>query len=361
MKKRTSSGPSQAGQGYQHSKPDFYRFQVAVTRDHLPDRVPNAEIDVDIAIMEAFLGRPITDIETFASFWGKAGYDFAVLEVRGQFIADSFQVKIAEGLAGRQMPAATVSTFGSSKVKDEKTFQEYPWIGPGDVYYKDVDLIKDYLPDGTKLIVSHGPIFSGMMRIMGLETLSVACVENPELIRAMADKIGKLAVNIIESVVQREWVGGIWFGDDIGYTKGTIMSPSFLRKYIFPFYKQFGDLCRRYQKLFIYHSDGKLAEVFEDLIECGAQAVHPNEPLSVNITELKQQWGDRVALIGNIDIDLLARGTPDQVVEAARRLIDTVASGGGFALGSGNSVTRYVSLENYKAMLETVHKYGRIY
>ena len=79
------------------------------------------------------------------------------------------------------------------------------------------------------------------------------------------------------------------------------------------------------------------------------------------MTELKQQRGDRLSFFGGIDMGLLVRGTPDQVIEAARHLIDTVGPGGGFGLGSGNSIAKYIPLKNYKAMLDAVDRYGRIY
>ena len=53
--------------------------------------------------------------------------------------------------------------------------------------------------------------------------------------------------------------------------------------------------------------------------------------------------------------------TPEQIVEATRYLIEKVAPGGGYALGSGNSLSKYVSVANYRAMLETARKYGAIY
>lgn len=56
-------------------KPDFRRFHAAVTREKLPDRVPNSEVDIEIEIMEAFLGQRMKDVKTYASFWEKAGYD----------------------------------------------------------------------------------------------------------------------------------------------------------------------------------------------------------------------------------------------------------------------------------------------
>jgi len=220
-------------------KPDFQRVRKAVTREGIPDRIPLAEVGIDIEVMEAFLGRPIDGIETYASFWEKAGYDYALLGVRGQPIYDSFQLKIAEGQLTSHSPEKTVSLYSSARVKDEKTFDSYPWIGPEDVYYKDVDLIKDHLADGMKLVVNIGPIFQSLFRIMGVETLSIAMFENPALVRAMADKAGELNVNIAENLLQRQWVGAIWYGDDMAYTTGLLISPEFLREYIFPFLKRF--------------------------------------------------------------------------------------------------------------------------
>ena len=342
-------------------RPNFERFRLAITREGLPDRVPVAENDVDFGTMGDYLGRPISDIESYVAFWQAAGYDYVACEVRGQWISDSFQKKISEGIVEMPTAAATVSSFGPTKVTDERSFDEYPWIGPADAYYRDVELVEKQLPEEMKIVAVHGPIFSGMMRIMGLETLSIAAFENPGLVRAVADRIGNLAVNIIETLAQRESVGAIWFGDDIAYAEGLFFSPRFLREYIFPFYARIGEVCRRYDKPFIYHSDGKLEAVFEDLLSFGVQAVHPNEPQSVDIVELKRRVGHRVSLIGNIDVDLLGRGTPEDVVRATRALIDTVAPGGGFVLGSGNSIADYVPLANYRAMQDTVREYGDIY
>ncbi|MFC1677042.1 uroporphyrinogen decarboxylase family protein [Planctomycetota bacterium] len=344
-------------------KPDFQRFRAAITREHLPDRIPAAEVAVDFEVMEAFLGEPITDLKTYVSFWEKAGYDYTLLQVRSQPIADAFQIKIADGLIASkpQTETNTIRTFGSSKIKNEKSFDEYPWIGPNDVYYKDVDLIKQYLPDGMKVIVNHGPIFQFLFRAMGIETLSVASIENPQLVAAIAEKVGLLGINIVENLLQREWVGGIWYGDDMGYTEGLLVSPDFLRKYVFGYVKQMGQLCRQHQKLFILHSDGKLEQILDDLNDCGFHAIHPNEPLSVDIVKLKQQVGDRFALIGNVDVDLLSRGSEEDVIKATKYLIENVAPGGGFALGSGNSVAKFIPLANYKAMLETIRQCGCIY
>ena len=341
---------------------DFGRFLAAITRDGNADRIPLAEVGIDIEVIEAFLGRPVDSLKTYAEFFEKAGYDYVLLQVRGQPLADSFQVKIAEHQLSLHGPENTVSTHSRSRIWDEPTFNDYPWIGSNDVYYKDVDTVRDCLPEGMKVVANHGPIFQSLFRLMGVENLAIASVENPGLIRAIAEKVGDLSLDIVESLVQREWVGAIWYGDDMAYTTGLIVSPVFLREYVFPYVRKIGDICGRYNKPLIMHSDGKLCEVLEDIISCGVQGLHPNEPSSVDMFEMKRTWGDRLSLLGGIDLDLLARGTVQQVVDFTKSMISRFMEIGpqGIALGSSNSIANYVSVANYRAMLDTVLTYGRI-
>jgi uroporphyrinogen decarboxylase len=99
--------------------------------------------------------------------------------------------------------------------------------------------------------------------------------------------------------------------------------------------------------------------VVPDIIAAGIDALHPIEPKCMDIVKVKQQYGDRLALIGNLDLGYtLTRGTPEEVREAVLYLVKNVAPGGGFLLGSANSVTNYVPLKNYRAMLDATFEYG---
>ncbi len=80
----------------------------------------------------------------------------------------------------------------------------------------------------------------------------------------------------------------------------------------------------------------------------------------MDIAELKRRVGDRLCLIGNIDLGYtLTRGTPAEVDAEVRERIRTVGPGGGYCVGSSNSITSYVPLANYNAMREAVFRYGR--
>jgi uroporphyrinogen decarboxylase len=109
----------------------------------------------------------------------------------------------------------------------------------------------------------------------------------------------------------------------------------------------------------VFHSDGRLDSVLEDLLACGFDAIHPIEPKAMDIVQTKQKVAGRATLIGNIDLGYtLTRGTPAEVEAEVRERIRTVGPGGGYCLGSANSITSYVPLANFNAMREAAFRYG---
>jgi uroporphyrinogen decarboxylase len=120
-----------------------------------------------------------------------------------------------------------------------------------------------------------------------------------------------------------------------------------------------GEYCQAKGTPFISHSDGKITEIIPDLMAIGINALHPIEPKAMDIFELKRSIGKRACLIGNLDLDrLLTRGTPEEVDQGARYLIERLAPGGGYVLGSSNSIAHFVPPANYIAMLRARNKYG---
>ena len=83
------------------------------------------------------------------------------------------------------------------------------------------------------------------------------------------------------------------------------------------------------------------------------------EPKAMDIAYVKKKWGHQLCLIGNIDLGYtLTLGTPQDVEEEVRQRLREVAPGGGYCIGSSNSVTDFVPLQNYNAMRDAVFRYG---
>jgi uroporphyrinogen decarboxylase len=163
-----------------------------------------------------------------------------------------------------------------------------------------------------------------------------------------------------ERALELPKVGALWMSDDMAYGTGLLCSPAILREHVFPVYRKMGDICAERNIPFALHSDGDLTPILPDIVGCGFRALHPIEPQAMDALKVKAEWGDRLCLLGNIDVDLLARGTPDQVAEAVRRNIDLLGRDGGYCVGSANSVTYYVPLRNFVSLIETGLSYGAL-
>ena len=96
--------------------------------------------------------------------------------------------------------------------------------------------------------------------------------------------------------------------DDIAIKTGLMVAPDLIREKLFPKIVYLAEGCRRKGLPFIYHTDGDVSEVVEELIDMGVNALHPIDPTGMDIYELKPKVAGRLCVIGNIDVDLLTTG-----------------------------------------------------
>lgn len=339
--------------------PDFSRIRKTLFCGQA-DRVPIAELKVDEHVMSAFLGRPIRTIKDHVSFWAWAGYDYIRMRPKYNYheVAAQQRVGAYSVYGDRTESRKWAATHGGVILTDED-FEKFPWPRPQDIDYSNLEEVARYLPEGMKVISGCTGIYESVWMLMGFETFVTALVENPSLVERMFQKIGELHYNMIKTVASMEHVGAIWYTDDIAYAGGLFVSPAIYRQHLFPWMRKMKDVCRQRDLPFLFHSDGNLWEVMEDLIEIGVNALHPIEPKAMDIAEVKRRVGHRLCLIGNIDLGYtLTRGTPEEVRAEVRERIRVCAPGGGYCVGSSNSVTNYVPLANYKAMIEAAREFG---
>jgi uroporphyrinogen decarboxylase len=331
--------------------PDFGRLLKALRRQE-PDRVPLCELLMDRESKAAFLGRPIASLADDVDFWYRAGYDYIG-------VAPDVAFDHGQGEAIENSPNRHWANEGSGAVVNWADLEAHPLPEAKDVDYSAFDALGSLLPDGMGVVGRWGDIFTEAWMMMGFTRFCYAMREDEGFVAHVMNRLGELSLATYEAMVQYDCVGALWYSDDIAYGTGLMVGPDFLRRYLFPWMKRIGDLARAHDMPFIYHTDGVLWEVMDDLADCGVTALQPIEPKAMDIREVKQRYGDRFALIGNVEVDLLARGTPQQVRAEVRRLIREVGPGGGYCMGSSNTVAYYVRPENYRAMLEETLDSGR--
>ncbi|WP_304130076.1 uroporphyrinogen decarboxylase family protein [Ignavibacterium album] len=334
-------------------QPDINVF-IKTLRNEKAGFIPIAELGVHPAIKEKIIGKKIISVKDEIEFWYKAGYDYVKL----QPLVDFNPAKIKTGTNLTFNDDGTVFRKWASESKGVitsfKEFEEYVFPELYEIDYKRFEDAEINLPQGMGIVGQYGDIFTMTWEMMGFENFSFALFEDDELIRLINDKVGNIVLNMFENMSQIDEVKALWYSDDIAYANGLIVSPDTLDKYFFPWLKKIGDIAKSVNKPLIYHSDGILFEVMNKIIECGVSALHPIEPKAMNIVDVKKQFGDKLCLIGNIDVDLLARGKKEEVINNVLFNIENVGMNGGYCVGSGNSIPEYVNIENYISMIETV-------
>jgi uroporphyrinogen decarboxylase len=110
----------------------------------------------------------------------------------------------------------------------------------------------------------------------------------------------------------------------------------------------------------VKHTDGNIMPVIDMIVETGPDALNPLEPQAgMDIGRIKNEYGDRIALIGNIDCGYLLSEAPvEEVRRVTRETINIAAPGGGYCLSSSNSIHSSVKPENYMAMVQTLRQHG---
>ena len=247
---------------------------------------------------------------------------------------------------------------GKGVITNNEDFENYVFPGKNDFNYQNFERVKSLLPEGMGVVGQYGDIFTMTWEMMGFETFSIALFENPSIIKKLNDKVGELVLSMFEYFAQSENVDALFYSDDIAFTNGLLVSPEVLKEYFFPWLRAIGYLAKEYNKPLIYHTDGILYDVFDEIISCGVDAIHPIEPKAMEISEVKERYGGKLCLIGHVDVDLLARGTEEEVRKKVEENIAKAAYNGGYCVGSGNSIPDYVKLENYLAMLNAAKEFG---
>jgi len=344
--------------------PDFGRLRTALLCRGKPDRVPICELHVDREVKEAFLGRPIRTAADEVAFWYQAGYDFVplsagLLEVGGVLSGEATQrARHQYTVYGDGSREVTWAAEGEGVLGSWEAFERFPWPEPEAIGLSHLEAVAAELPAGMQLIVIIGKVFTATWMLMGMEGFGRAAAFEPDLLRAVFERVAAVQFRTFERALELPRVGCLWMSDDLAYQTGLLCSPRLLREHLFPVYRRMGAICRERDVPFALHSDGTLWPVMADLLECDFRALHPIEPLAMDIREVKREVGDRLCLLGNIEVDRLARGTPAEIRELVRCNIEDLAGDGGYCVGSSNSVTYYVPLSNYLAMLEAAAEFG---
>jgi uroporphyrinogen decarboxylase len=362
-------------------EPNIQGFLDAVTGKTAPQRPPMVEYLVDNALMrpilEDMIGRDWVDtsdkteymggqmdfsrenlaiidawLDNQIAFWYHMGYDFIRCEVSLPLPAVALITQ--DTAKGNEDHNRAWQGLRDGPIQTWEDFEKYPWPQCSEENFYIHRYICEHLPEGLGFITCHaGGVYEHVSRLIGYENLCLMLYDNPELVKAVADRLGELILKYNEYLLQLDGLVAILQGEDFGYNTQTLIPPKAIREYFLPWHKAFAKMIHEHGKLYFLHSCGEVSAIMDDLIEdVRIDGKHSFQDNVLPVWEAKKLYGDRVALLGGVDVGKLASYEPAELRKYVRKIIDACAPGGRFAVGAGNSIPSYIPIENYLTLLD---------
>jgi len=369
-------------------EPDAGRLHKALSRSGTPDRVPFMELFADGEVMAAVLGKPLDFFSrrlqsrkeweermlSLIEFYENLGYDYVRADTRGYEATLKAYQEADEALAAGEVGSRAYryrtldsaaelnrgerlwANEGTGVVADWDDFKAYGWEDPETIAMEGnmgLEWVCDHVPSGMGVVTGAGSVLEPVMWLMGIKNFYISLYRQTDLVDAMFQKVGELSIARFKLAAKtNRKIVAFWGSDDWGYRDGLMISPTMMRRWVFPVHKKQAEIAHSRGSLYILHSCGNLKAIMDDIIEyIKVDAKHSFEDTYLPVTEAKNLYGERIGLIGGVDMDVLSRRSITEVQEYVSHVLKACKPGGGYCLGSGNTVANYVPLENYLTML----------
>jgi len=273
---------------------------------------------------------------------------FARVDPECQLVFDAFGVGWnlnSEGVSADSHPLGNMENYG-----------QYHWPVPINTAMMDYGkkTVEKYKDEYYLLGFQHIGLFERCWCIRGYENFMCDLMLEPEFIEEMLDNILIYKLNEARMYLD-SGVDAVRLGDDWGLQHGLQIPPSLWRRFIKPrqailykFYKDAG--------LPVFqHSCGDISSIIPDLIEIGLDVLHPVQPLSMDIAQLADQYGDQLVFWGGIDTqEVLPLWKPEQIRKEVKRVYDILGANNRYILAPSQEIMSDVPAANFEALMQGI-------
>jgi len=150
----------------------------------------------------------------------------------------------------------------------------------------------------------------------------------------------------------------VFMPHDVAFNGGPFVSPKDFSEIVTPYLAQLVNRARELGVKSIFHSDGMLMPVLDQILDCGPDALQSIDPMAgMDIAEVKKLTHGKMALMGNVQCNLLQDGPDEAMRKSARYCLEHASPGGGYIYSSSNTIFPGMPLRNYEIMLEELHQW----
>ena len=321
-----------------------------------PDSVPTWEWDFNLKVV-----KTITGSEDVLDLIEQLDLDGIV--VRPNYTKEYLEdgVYVDEWGCTRQITSESISVIIENPIKDIKDHTTYQFPDPYASHrFKQLEQTFHRFGQAKAIILNVRDVFSDIRDLLGYENALIALITEQEYFEQLLNRVieyNRALAQIAYTTFNTNIIGTT---DDIAGTQGLIFSPKVFFGFLGP---KFREVIKGFKDIGYYcikHCDGDIMPILEYWIDCGIDCIDPIDPLSgMDLALVKQKYGDRVCIKGNVDCtETLVYGTEQDVEKAVKVCLRQAAHGGGYILSSSNMIHSGVKPENYIAMIKALRKYG---
>ena len=244
---------------------------------------------------------------------------------------------------------------------DPSSVADYPWPDPSSHIDRDtlLEAVKAIPEHRASLAMLWSAHFQDSLAAFGMENAMTAMILEPQMYQAVIDRIAEFYLKANEIVYEttRGYLDIVLIGNDFGSQRGLMVAPQQLRDYVFDGTRQLIEQAHAYDLKVVHHSCGSIYDIIPDLIDLGADAIHPIQALAANMEaeRMAAEFSDKVSFVGGVDVqELMVHGTPAEVEHRVRQLVELFPTG--LVLSpSHEALLPDVPTANVKAMFEAAH------
>lgn len=223
-----------------------------------------------------------------------------------------------------------------------------------DEFYAEAESFAKGKGDYAAFFLTRGGLAPAMLS-MGIDHFCISLYDNRKLIEQLLSIYFEWMEVVAAKICQLNF-DAFCMADDFAFNTGMMFSPAMFAELVIPHYKR---IAEKITIPWIFHSDGNIQKGIDMLIGVGVTGIHPIEKVAMDIQKVKKEYGDKLCLLGNVDLVLLGSGSAAQVDEEVYNLIRDIAPGGGYIITSGNSLADYLKPECVLAISKAIANYGR--
>jgi hypothetical protein len=217
--------------------------------------------------------------------------------------------------------------------------------------------IQALIGDTVHIDFSIGTGFCAVFDAMGLEIYTFFYYDYPDILQKYMEVSAEIAVAKADASADRSLSPVVMIAEDFSTKGGPIFNTEFLSKYHFPYVRRLAQAWHNHGIKVLYHSDGNYKSVIPNLIDCEVDGFYCLEPsCGMDVVALVREYPQMVWAGGVDGVDLMERGTPDQVRQTVTAHITEtgVLRRGGMLVATSSEINPPIKLENFLAMVETV-------